>query len=82
MGCHGVRWQGATTLWAYAHEEKQRGQRASGRLNRVCSVLTSLVILAGGNIFNSHTELPRCQVAPTGLLQLPLAGPHPMRLIT
>ena len=58
VGRNGVRWKGATTLWAYAHEEKQRGQRAPGRLNRVRSALTRLVIPAVSTILNSHRNLP------------------------
>ena len=57
VGRHGVRWQGATTLWAYAHEEKQRGQRAPGRLNRVCSAVTRVVNLLVGKILNGHSAM-------------------------
>ena len=57
MGRHGVRWQGATMLWAYAHEEKQRGQRALGRRNRVCSAVTQVVNLLVGKILNGHSAM-------------------------
>ena len=61
MGRHGVRWQGATTLWAYAHKEKQHGlkacQRAPGRLNRVCSAVTRVVNLLVGKILNGHSAM-------------------------
>ena len=40
VGRHGVGWQGETTLRALARKEEQRGQRAPGRLNRACSVVT------------------------------------------
>ena len=43
MSCDAVGWQGATTLRAYAREEKQRGQRAAARVNRVRSALTQPV---------------------------------------
>ena len=43
VGCHGVFWQGATTLRATARKEKQRRQSAPGRLNRVGSVVTQKV---------------------------------------
>ena len=67
VGRHGVRWQGQAqacpalrlcwTLWAYAHEEKQRGQRAPGRLNRVCSAVTRVVNLLVGKILNGHRAM-------------------------
>jgi len=43
VGCHGVFWQGATTLRATARKEEQRRQSAPGRLNRVGSVVTQKV---------------------------------------
>jgi len=43
VGCDAVRWQGAPTQWADAHQEKQRSQRAVVRLNRLRSVLTRWV---------------------------------------
>ena len=58
VGCDGVRWQGATTLWAHAHEKEQRGQRAPARLNRVCSALTQEVKIVGCKKLNGHAELP------------------------
>ena len=57
VGCHGVRWQGATTLWAIAHKEKQRGQRAPWWLNRVRSAVTPVVNPVVGKIFSVHCAL-------------------------
>ena len=67
MGRNGVRWQGQAQacpalrldwmLWAQAHEEKQRGQRAPGRLNRVCSAVTRVVNLLVGKILNGHSAM-------------------------
>ena len=41
----------------YAHEEKQRGQRAPGWLNRVCSAVTRVVNLLVGKILNGHSAM-------------------------
>ena len=54
MGCDAVRWQGATTLRAYAREEEQRGQRAAARLNRVRSAFTQPVKGVVRNEVNIH----------------------------
>ena len=54
MGCDAVGWQGATTLRAYAREEKQRGQRAAARLNRVRSALTQPVKVVVRRQVNIH----------------------------
>ena len=47
MGYDAVRWQGAPTQWADAHQEKQHSQRTVAWLNRLRSVLTRWV-KAGG----------------------------------
>ena len=54
VGRNTVRWQGATTLWAHAHEEEQRGQRAVVRLNRVRSAVTQEVMRVVGRKVNIH----------------------------
>ena len=56
-----------------AREEEQRGQRAPGRLNRVCSALTSLVILAVGKILNGHSAM---QAVNSGQLRFLGVGFH------
>ena len=58
MSCDAVGWQDATTLRAYAREEKQRGQRAAGRLNRVRSALTQPVKVVGRRQANIHAVYP------------------------
>ena len=54
VGCDAVRWHGAPTLWADAHQEKQRGQRAVARLNRLRSVLTRWVKAGGLRDLRRH----------------------------
>ena len=54
MGCDAVRWQGAPTQWADAHQEKQRSKRAVARLNRLCSVLTPWVKAGGRRNLSRH----------------------------
>ena len=58
VGCDAVGWQGATTLRAYAREEKQRGQRAAARLNRVRSALTQPVKMVVRKKANIHAVYP------------------------
>ena len=69
MGCDAVGWQGATTLRAYAREEKQRGQRAAARLNRVRSALTQPVKVVGRKKANIHAVYPAGESG-----QLPFLG--------
>ena len=69
MGCGAVRWQGATTQWAPAHKEKQRGRRAAARLRRVRSALTPMVNVVVGPNDSAHQ---RFLVWPSG--QLPNLG--------
>jgi hypothetical protein len=54
VGCDAVRWQGAPTQWADAHQEKQRSQRAVARFNRLRSVLTHWVKAGGQRNLNRH----------------------------
>ena len=54
VGRAAVRWQGAPTMWAGAHEEKQRSQRAVAWLNRLCSVLTQMVTACRQRKLNKH----------------------------
>ena len=54
MGCDAVRWQGAPTQWADAHQEKQRRQRAVVRLNRLRSAFTPMVMTRGQSKLNRH----------------------------
>ena len=54
VGCDAVRWQGAPTQWADAHQEKQRSQRAVVRLNRLRSVLTQWVKAGGRRNLSRH----------------------------
>ena len=54
MGHDAVRWQGAPTQWADAHQEKQRSQRAVARLNRLRSVLTPWVKAGGRRNLSRH----------------------------
>ena len=69
MGCDAVRWQGAPTQWADAHQEKQHSQRTVAWLNRLRSVLTRWV-KAGG-----ESSLNRLEVfAAVGSGQLPNLG--------
>ena len=58
MGCDAVGWQGATTLRAYAREEKQRSQRAAARLNRVRSALTQPVKVVVRRQVSIHVVYP------------------------
>jgi hypothetical protein len=54
VGCDAVRWQGAPTQWALAHQEKQRSQRAVSRRNRLRSALTQMVMPCGQSKLNRH----------------------------
>ena len=46
-----MRWQGTTTLRAYARKEEQRRQSAAAWLARVCSALTHEVMnIVGGTV--------------------------------
>jgi hypothetical protein len=54
VGCDAVRWQGAPTQWALAHQEKQRSQRAVARRNRLRSALTQGVKVRGPRNLNRH----------------------------
>ena len=58
VSCDAVGWQDATTLRAYAREEKQRGQRAAARLNRVRSALTQPVKVVVRNKVSIHAVYP------------------------
>ncbi|MDH3460349.1 MAG: hypothetical protein OEM00_05105, partial [Burkholderiaceae bacterium] len=54
VGCDTVRGQGATTLWAHAHEEEQRRPRAAARLTRARSALTQKVTFVKGAKLSGH----------------------------
>jgi hypothetical protein len=56
VGCDEVRWQGAPTQWALAHQEKQRGQRAAARRNRLRSALIQMVMMRGQSRLNRHAS--------------------------
>ena len=58
VGRHGVGWQGMTTLRAFARKEEQRRQRATGRLNRACSVVTHKVRWVVGTKARFHAACP------------------------
>ena len=80
MGCGAVRWQGATTQWAPAHKEEQRGRRAAAQPMRVRSALTPLVNVVVGPNDNVHR---RFLASSSG--QLPNLGlqkaPHEMAFL-
>jgi uncharacterized DUF497 family protein len=69
VGCAAVRWQGAPTQWADAHQEKQRSQRAVAWLNRMRSVLTRWVKAGGERSLNRLAAF-----AAVGSGQLPNLG--------
>jgi hypothetical protein len=54
VGCDAVRWQGVPTQWAFAHQEKQRSQRAVALRNRLRSALTQMVMACGQRKLNKH----------------------------